>query len=759
MEPRDHRKYRDMIHAYELGVLDDASRAEFELHLMECPSCFERVKSFAETAEFLRDDSDVKNLVREKAGSSSPEKSRSRRWWIKLSPAFALAALILIFLLVKPWDIIITPGKEAVASANRLAVIPFENLVEPDDPDNLGRIISSLLIVDLSQSDFLQVISEQRINDQLAEIQGRDTLTPPQLAERISKNLNAGLVLTGTIVQTEPRLVVNATLYSTKTGLLETSGTFSADSASSVFDAADRLAEEIRDSLSENRKEAMFDPTISDITTASLAAYNHYLNGLEYFYHSKNLRAEEEFDKALAEDSTLAMAYYYQSHLKGTSETRRMINLAMKYIDRTGIKERMYIESRHAYMDGNTTEAIAILTAIADRFPDDKMAPTRIATYNYFLGHYFEAIEYFERTLEIDPNYAPALNMLAYCYSEIGELDRALETNEKYIELTPNQPNPYDSRGDIYMKYDRWDDAIGAFENAVAVDSGFFSSLYKVACLYLMKDDYDRAGVYYNLMIGDSNIFTRVNGYNYLSYTYSYQGDLYGALDCLSRDPGDRLEIGDRGEYDYAFYQKAILYDEMGMPDSAIAQIEHQDEIIKRRNPKATIPWAYLYLRMIVEQRQIERAREIAQNIKEVLEKTSGSSIDYFWFLEGIIAYAHGDYGEAVDLMERAEKRYQEQFYFNYHLGMAHYRAGDYVKAVHYFEKHLDDPRSMTIFLGVWRINSYFYLADCYEQLGQDDRALAMYRRFLRHWGDRNPPTEKAGLARDRIERILRSQS
>jgi len=758
MDPREHRKYRDMLHAYELGMLDDTDRRDMELHLMECPGCFERVSSFLESAEIIRNDPEIKQLVKEAAEAARPERSRVRKWLIKLSPAFALVALVLAFLLLKPWDIIISPDKEAVASSNRLAVIPFENLVDPKDPDNLGRIISSLLIVDLSQSDFLQVISEQRVNDRLAELRENGAPGLPQLAEIIASKLNADLVLTGTVVQTEPGLVVNATLYSTKTGILETSGTFRADSVLSVFDAADQLARQIRERFSENRQETYFDPMVSDITTASLKAYNHYLNGLEYFYHNQNLRAEEEFDKALDEDSSLAMAYYYLSYLKGPLEIRRMINLAAQYIDRTGIKEQMYIKSRRAHFEGNTTEAITILTEITNRFPDDKMAPSRIAVYNYSLGHYFEAIEYFNRTLEIDSNYAPALNMLAYCYGEIGELDKALAANEKYIELTPDQPNPFDSRGDIFLKFNRWNDAIGSFENAIEIDSSFFSSLYKVACLYLLEDNYDMAEKYYRLMIKDSNIFTRVNGYNYLSYIHSYQGDFPGAFECLRSLPSDRTEIGNRGEYDYAFYQRALLYDEMGMPDSAIAQIDRQYEIIKAHNPNATIPWAYFYLRMITENGQLDRAREISENIKTLLESGSGNSIDYYWFLRGIIEYARGEYERAIDFMERAEDRYKDEFFFNYHLGLANLKAGNYVRAAHYFEIHLRDPNSMTVFLGVWKINSYFYLAESYQNLGQTEQAIEMYQRFLKHWGDRNPPTGKADLARERIDRILRSQ-
>jgi len=36
------QKFERMLHPYELGMLPDADRAEFEIHLTECDSCFQK---------------------------------------------------------------------------------------------------------------------------------------------------------------------------------------------------------------------------------------------------------------------------------------------------------------------------------------------------------------------------------------------------------------------------------------------------------------------------------------------------------------------------------------------------------------------------------------------------------------------------------------------------------------------------------------------------------------------------------------------
>jgi Tfp pilus assembly protein PilF len=53
-------------------------------------------------------------------------------------------------------------------------------------------------------------------------------------------------------------------------------------------------------------------------------------------------------------------------------------------------------------------------------------------------GLWREAIYRWERAVEIDPTYAPALNNLAVAYEHEGQLDKALQAYEKALEIEPN---------------------------------------------------------------------------------------------------------------------------------------------------------------------------------------------------------------------------------------------------------------------------------------------------------------------------------
>ncbi len=53
-------------------------------------------------------------------------------------------------------------------------------------------------------------------------------------------------------------------------------------------------------------------------------------------------------------------------------------------------------------------------------------------------GLWREAIYRWERAIEIDPKYSPALNNLAVAYEHEGRLDKARQAYEKALEIDPN---------------------------------------------------------------------------------------------------------------------------------------------------------------------------------------------------------------------------------------------------------------------------------------------------------------------------------
>jgi tetratricopeptide (TPR) repeat protein len=88
-----------------------------------------------------------------------------------------------------------------------------------------------------------------------------------------------------------------------------------------------------------------------------------------------------------------------------------------------------------------------------------------------------EAVALLEDALAEDP--VNILNTLGYTYMAMEQFEEAAKALDKYIELKPDDPNPYDSKGDYYMTVEEYGKAYESFMKAVKIDSTWTGSLQK----------------------------------------------------------------------------------------------------------------------------------------------------------------------------------------------------------------------------------------------------------------------------------------
>jgi tetratricopeptide (TPR) repeat protein len=80
------------------------------------------------------------------------------------------------------------------------------------------------------------------------------------------------------------------------------------------------------------------------------------------------------------------------------------------------------------------------------------------------------AVDAFARAVANDPENADALNNLAWVYLELGEnLDKAVHLSRRAALLRPSHRAYYlDTLGNVFLKQGKPQDAISAFEEALA---------------------------------------------------------------------------------------------------------------------------------------------------------------------------------------------------------------------------------------------------------------------------------------------------
>ena len=71
MSPCTEPRFEEMLHDYEIGLLEGDDKRQFEMHLYDCEHCLAEIQEFSEEARMMRQDADVRNAVEHLAADES----------------------------------------------------------------------------------------------------------------------------------------------------------------------------------------------------------------------------------------------------------------------------------------------------------------------------------------------------------------------------------------------------------------------------------------------------------------------------------------------------------------------------------------------------------------------------------------------------------------------------------------------------------------------------------------------------------------
>ncbi|MCP4703686.1 MAG: hypothetical protein GY865_03670, partial [candidate division Zixibacteria bacterium] len=307
----------DKLYAWELGILGDSENDEFEIHLIECEHCRRKAQKYAAGISQIKQDKRFPEILNQLDGdfTKSEDGNKKKSNWSRLFPTIALTAAVLLFLIFKPWDFEIKPDLEAIAAQNRLAIMYFDNLADSTDSDKYGEIATNLLITDLSESDYLSVLSNQRVYDVLKKLgSDENKKIDKETALKIADEADAKWIIFGSILQVEPEFIITSQLISAESGKVAASQKINGVQDESIFSVIDKLTIEIKSDLA-LPDDAFIEPDkdIAEVTTSSPEAYQAYLQGLKYYGKFYEKEAYQYFNEAIRLDSNFAMAHFYLS--------------------------------------------------------------------------------------------------------------------------------------------------------------------------------------------------------------------------------------------------------------------------------------------------------------------------------------------------------------------------------------------------------------------------------------------------------------
>ncbi len=459
---------------------------------------------------------------------------------VRRPEAVLLGALLIIGVTGSVW-LAARPADPAATSArggsplgdNSVAVLPFQNQILLSDYEWLDRGIAELLATDLAQFDTLRVVSGQRVLDILRQLgAGEARIVPADLQTEVTRRAGARYMLTGSIIGSPDDLQIVATLSDARTGEVRASARAR---GRDVFALVDEVSAALSSDLVGRAVSPVENAPVARLTTNSLEAFRAYDAGRDAVWQFLNVEAREHFERAIALDSTYAAAHFQLAGLDYRSgnviAANQHIRAASRHLETASERDRLTIGAFIDFVSGEAESGERKFRELIRKYPDEKDARLLYAGFAS-LGVVDEedAEEQLVQLMTLDPYYADGWNFLAYRYAARGDLAGADTLVQKYVDLQPDAPNAYDSRGEIREFAGRYEEARADYRRALELRGDFALALAHLGRSYVAEGRYEEARAALAEYRGSEFPDTRVWAWWTTADTRMWEGDVEGAL-------------------------------------------------------------------------------------------------------------------------------------------------------------------------------------------------------------------------------------
>jgi len=420
---------------------------------------------------------------------------RKKRWLMAGAAVVLLSALGLA-----GWKIA-QPRLSSVPMEKKIAVLPFLNVGSVSENQALCDGIMEALTGELTQLEqyhgSLWVVPSSEVR--------RQQLTSAAGARRA---LGANLVITGSLQRDSEHVHLTASLVDAST-LRQLSSRNIQKPFSEFADLQETVVREIAKML-ELELGNQETQVLAAGQTKTAGAYDLYLQAQGYLQrrNAPDLdRAIELFERAVAQDSNYVLAFAglgeaYWKKYRATSDSR-WVDLAEK----------------------NSNRAIAL---------NNKLAPVYVTLgiVQEGTGHHAEAIQTFQRALELDPINASAHSELGSAYVAAGRLEDAERTYKKAAQLRPNDFTSVDDLGLFYYGRGRYPEAVEMFQRITALVPDNSSGYTNLGAVYWAEGEYASAAISYEKSLA---LRPTASAYSSLGTVYFFQDRCAEAVPLMEK--------------------------------------------------------------------------------------------------------------------------------------------------------------------------------------------------------------------------------
>jgi serine/threonine protein kinase/tetratricopeptide (TPR) repeat protein len=236
--------------------------------------------------------------------------------------------------------------------------------------------------------------------------------------------------------------------------------------------------------------------TVAQISTSNRDALDHFLKGEDAWRKLDANTAYFEYRTALENDADFSLAHLRLADFlvfrSDRESARKNLESALAKKDRLIDDDLLRLQALLARIDSKPIKERQFLGKRTEDFPFKKEYHYEFAESYFHCGDADEAIKHYTRALELDPNYSPAHNHIAYCYAWVGNHKLAEEHFKKYVQLD-NSANAYDSLAAGYRLAGRYDEALSALQRGAELSPSLDYLYGSMARNYILKGALSKA--------------------------------------------------------------------------------------------------------------------------------------------------------------------------------------------------------------------------------------------------------------------------
>jgi len=590
--------------------------------------------------------------------------------------------------------------KPALTEKDTLLLADFTNITGDAVFDGA---LKQALAVQLEQSPFLNIFSQQRVRETLGYMgKSPDERLTNQVAREVCQRAGVKAMLTGSISTLGSHYVIDLQALNCVSGDSIAHEQAEAENKETVLKSLSKAATNLRGKLGESLSSIQkFDTPLEEATTSSLEV-------LKMFNLAETERGKSEvesipfYKKAIELDPNFAFAYARLAQVyanAGEIDTaQRSMKQAYDRRERASELEKLYITTRyHGIVTGDVDKRI-------------------------------EALQLWEQTYPRD--WSPYL-ALGDNYDLIGKREQAIQQTQEALRLQPGSFLPYGNLAFEYLAVGRYDEAKAIAEKAIAQKVDQFqvhAALYQIALI-----QNDTAGMQRQVQWANgrpAEVFMKMNQ----AVVEAFYGRRSKALE-MNRQAYELAErAGLKGNAAQILLGDAGIEVMMGNSEPVALKVKQALSVSPDKYARTGAAFDLAYAGSEREATALFSALQ-----KEFPDDTLYNRMADPW-LRAIFEINHGDPGKAVGLMEEVrpyEFGFATTLLSAYDRGRAYLKLKKGQEAAAEFQRVLDH-RGVDA-AGLEYSLSYLGLARAYALQGDGSKSRTAYQDFFALWKDADP--------------------